>query len=157
MTNPTIIVDYKKSGGNQDDRGSGTNDIPRVRYVINLKKMAVVLNGFIHDFATGYWLSAMIVIGFLDRFRGEYPALTPQLALLERFFFWNTMGAALVILATGSVRTFTYVENFYGPEAEKTRRIMLFVKHVVLLAVFGIGGWWAYRVTFAGYPNCSFE
>ncbi len=40
----------------------------------NIKKAAVVLNGFIHDFATGYWLAAMIAIFFLNRFQGSYPA-----------------------------------------------------------------------------------
>jgi hypothetical protein len=40
------------------------------------------------------------------------------------------------------------VDNFFGPEVEKTRRRMLVVKHVVLLAVFGIGGYWAYTTAF---------
>jgi hypothetical protein len=54
----------------------------------------------------------------------------------------------VVIFATGGMRTFTYVDNFYGPEAEKTRRRMLIVKHVVLIAIFAAGGWWAYLRSF---------
>jgi uncharacterized membrane protein len=113
-----------------------------------IKKIAVVLNGFIHDFATGYWLSAMIAVYLLHRFQGEYPAVAAQLGRIERFFFWNTIAAAAIIFATGGMRTFTYVDNFYGEEAEKTRRQMLIIKHVVLVAIFGAGGWWAWTMAF---------
>ena len=116
---------------------------------MNFKKSAVVLNGFVHDFATGYWLSAMIAIRLLDGFKPEYPLLVGPLARMERFFFWHTIAAVVVIFATGSARTFTYVDNFYGPETERTRRRMLIAKHVVLLALFGAGGWWAYRTAFS--------
>ena len=54
----------------------------------------------------------------------------------------------VVILATGGVRSFTYVDNFFGPEAEQTRRRMLIIKHAILLAAFGGGEYWAYGVTF---------
>ena len=113
-----------------------------------IRKAAVVLNVFIHDFATGYWLSAMIAIFFLHRFREGNPTVALLLNRIELFFFWNTIGAALVILATGGMRTFTYVDNFYGPEAERTRRRMLVAKHVVLIAVFAAGGLWAYAMAF---------
>ncbi len=108
------------------------------------KKTAIVLNGFIHDFATGYWLSAMIAIHFLSNFQGKYPALTGQLAAISRFFFWNSILAVVVILASGVGRTFTYVENVFGESTEQTRRRMLIIKHILLLLLFGGGGWWAY-------------
>ena len=113
-----------------------------------VRNVAVVLNGFIHDFATGYWLSAMIAIGFLHRFQGEYPAVAEILGRIERFFFWNTIVAVVVIFATGGVRTFTYVDNFFGPEAERVRRRMLIVKHILLISIFSAGGYWAYLRTF---------
>ncbi len=113
-----------------------------------IRKVVVVLNGFIHDFATGYWLSAMIAIFFLHRFREDNPNVAVLLNRIEHFFFWNTIGAALVIFATGGMRTFTYVDNFYGQEAERTRRRMLVIKHVVLIAVFAAGGLWAYAMAF---------
>ena len=113
-----------------------------------IKKAAIVLNGFIHDFATGYWLSAMIAIYLLHRFQGNYPGVAGLLGTIERFFFWNTIGAVVVIFASGGMRTFTYVDNFYGPEAEKTRRRMLVMKHIILIAVFSAGGYWAYTMAF---------
>ena len=112
------------------------------------KKIAIVLNGFTHDFATGYWLSSMIAIFFLHRFQGQYPVVSELLGILERFFFWNTIGAAAVIFATGGMRTFTYVDNIFGPEAEKIRRKMLIMKHVALILIFAAGGFWAYTRAF---------
>ena len=114
-----------------------------------IKKAAIVLNGFIHDFATGYWLSDLIAIYLLHSFRAGSPALAATLPGIERFFFWNAVAAALTIFATGGMRSFTYVDNFYGPEAEATRRKMLIIKHVLLLAVVGSGSYWAYCTAFS--------
>ncbi len=115
----------------------------------SIKKAAIVLNGFIHDFATGYWLSALIAIYLLHGFRGGVPEVTAILSGIERFFFWNTVGAAAAIFATGGMRSFTYVNNFYGPEAERTRRRMLVIKHVLLLLVVGAGSYWGYSLSFS--------
>jgi uncharacterized membrane protein len=113
-----------------------------------IKKTAVVLNGFIHDFATGYWLSALIAIYLLHGFRGESAALSVVLGGIERFFFWNSVAASVTIFATGGMRSFTYVNNFYGPEAEHTRRRMLVLKHLLLIHIIGVGSYWAYRTAF---------
>jgi uncharacterized membrane protein len=115
---------------------------------MRVRKAAIVLNGFIHDFTTGYWLAAMIAIRLLAGFRDEYPALAHQLGSIQRFFFWNTVGAAVVIFATGAGRTLTYVDNVFGESTEQTRRRMLIAKHVILIAIFGAGGWWAYQTSF---------
>ena len=53
---------------------------------MDLKKSAIVLNGFIHDFMTGYWVSALIVIYFLHGYQVKYPGLASQLNAIERFF-----------------------------------------------------------------------
>jgi uncharacterized membrane protein len=113
-----------------------------------MKKIFTVLNGFVHDFMTGYWLSALLVLYFLRDFQGRFPDLARELGVIERFFFWNSAGAVVVILATGGIRGFTYVDNIYGPEAEQTRRRMLVIKHIVLLALFGFGEYWAYCMAF---------
>ena len=112
------------------------------------RKTAVVLNGFIHDFACGYWLSCIIAIIFLHNFQGTYPEVYGQLMSIERFFFWSSIVAVIIIFTTGGVRTFTYVDNFYGKGAEKTRRKMLAIKHIVLLLIFGAGSFLAYLMSF---------
>lgn len=114
----------------------------------SLKKAAIVLNGFAHDFATGYWLSALIAIYLLHGYHNGVPALSEILTSVERFFFWNSVGATVAIFATGGMRSFTYVDNFYGPEAERARRKLLIIKHVLLVVIIGAGTWWAYRTAF---------
>ena len=106
---------------------------------MNLKKTAVILNGFIHDFASGYWLAAIVTIALLHRCHGVNQELTGIVNPIERLFFWQSVGAMVLILATGAGRTFTYVDNWYGPEAERARRRMLIVKHCILFAAFGAG------------------
>ncbi len=113
-----------------------------------IKKIAVILNGFIHDLASGYWLSCIIAIMFLNHFQVVYPELSLQLNILERFFFWNSIGAALIIFITGGARTFTYVENVYGSDSEKARRKMLILKHIILFMIFGAGTLLAYSMSF---------
>ena len=116
--------------------------------MVNFKKTAIVLNGFIHDFATGFWLSAMIVIYSLHRFQQEYQSIAETLNILERFFFGTTIVAVVIIFATGGMRSFTYVDNFYGEESEQSRRKMLITKHIILLAVFGVGGYFGYSMAY---------
>ncbi|MBK5274418.1 MAG: hypothetical protein JJE30_05140 [Desulfuromonadales bacterium] len=109
---------------------------------MNLKKIFVVLNGFVHDFASGIWLAAVAAIGMLHGAHLREPTLTAVINPLERHFFWWSVAAMLVILATGAGRTFTYVDNWYGADAERVRRRMLIIKHVLLLAVFALGYWY---------------
>ncbi|BDV44299.1 hypothetical protein GURASL_32220 [Geotalea uraniireducens] len=107
---------------------------------MNLKKTAVILNGFMHDFAAGIWLAAIAAIVFIHRQHLGKPAeVVAVLNHLEHVFFWVSIVAMVVILATGAGRTFTYVENYYGPDAERVRRRMLLVKHLILFAAFAAG------------------
>ena len=115
---------------------------------MNLKKILVVLNGFIHDFAAGIWLAAITTIALLHRAHLHDAVLTTVLNGIERQFFWASVLAMVMIMATGAGRTFTYVENWYGQDAERVRRRMLIVKHVVLLVCFGSGYLWVWGRVF---------
>ncbi|WP_298440176.1 hypothetical protein [Geobacter sp.] len=117
---------------------------------MNIRKAAIVFNGFIHDFAAGYWLALMVAIGLMHRLHGSRPDVAPILNGIERNFFWQSIAAVVAIAATGAGRTFTYIENWYGPDAERVRRRMLIIKHVVLLAIFGAGYFLIYPKVFHG-------
>ena len=106
---------------------------------MNLKKSAVILNGFIHDFASGIWLAMLMVICMLHRAHLRDPVVLPAINPLERSFFWWSVAAMVTILATGAGRTFTYVDNWYGEDAERIRRRMLIIKHVIFLVAFSSG------------------
>lgn len=117
---------------------------------MNLKKTAVIVNGFVHDFAAGIWLALIVTIVMLHRAHSSQPSVTNVLNILERRFFWMSLAAALVIMATGAGRTFTYVDNWYGAEAEAARRKLLITKHVILLSGFACGYWVVYGMVFHG-------
>ena len=113
-----------------------------------LKKSLVVLNGFIHDFAAGIWLANIITIAVLHNAHLKDPAVVGILNHLERLFFWASVVAAVVILATGAGRTFTYVDNWYGEDAESERRKALIIKHVVLFSAYALGYLWVWNKVF---------
>lgn len=115
---------------------------------MDIKKTLVILNGFVHDFAAGIWLAAIATITLLHRAHLAHPEITGVINALEREFLWGSVAAMAVIMATGAGRTFTYVENWYGPDAEKVRRRMLIIKHVILLAGFGAGYLFVYGKVF---------
>lgn len=114
----------------------------------HIKKTLIVLNGFIHDFAAGYWLAAIMAIVVLHDMHEKQPSVASILNHLEHLFFWQSVAAGVVIMATGSGRTFTYVDNYYGADSERTRRRMLLVKHLILFIAFGIGYWFVFAMTF---------
>jgi putative copper export protein len=115
---------------------------------MNIKKPLVILNGFIHDFAAGIWLAVMATIVALHRAQSGHPEIAPLLNGLERRFFWVSIAAMVTIMATGAGRTFTYVDNWYGPDAEKVRRRMLVLKHILLVGFFSAGYVYVYDMVF---------
>lgn len=115
---------------------------------MNIKKTAIVFNGFVHDFAAGIWLATIVTIAVLHNAHIKNSSVIGVLNDLERMFFWWSVGAATVIMATGAGRTFTYVDNWYGEDAERARRKALVVKHIVLLAAYALGYLWVWGKVF---------
>ena len=89
---------------------------------MNTNKSFVILNGFVHDFAAGIWLAVVATIALLHRAHTAHLEITGVINALEHQFFWVSVAAMVLIMATGAGRTFTYVENWYGPDAERVRR-----------------------------------
>ncbi len=116
--------------------------------LVQLRKTAVIVNGFLHDFSAGIWLATLVTIEWLHRAHLAQPVTTAILNQLERRLFWCSVAAAVVILATGAGRTFTYVDNWYGEESEPIRRRALIIKHIVLFAAYGGGYFWVWGHVF---------
>lgn len=112
-----------------------------------MKKTLTIVIGFVHDFAAGCWASTVLAIYWLSRqtFSAEVGAV---IFGLKKQLFYTGIVCVVTVFATGAGRTFTYVDNVYGPEAEKRRRKLLLSKHIILLTVFGMGIWWQYSMTF---------
>ena len=112
------------------------------------RKNLIILNGFIHDFAAGIWLAVMVMIAWLHAAHTDQPITALILNQMERRLFWGSVAAAVVIMATGAGRTFTYVDNWYGEDAEQKRRRALLVKHVVLFSAYALGYVWVWEKVF---------
>ena len=115
---------------------------------MDYKKNLIIVNGFIHDFAAGIWLAAIVMIGWLHAAHMQHPVAAGVLNQMERRLFWWSVAAAVVIMATGAGSTFTYVDNWYGEDAEQKRRRALMVKHVILFFAYVLGYLWVWGKVF---------
>jgi hypothetical protein len=115
---------------------------------MDYKKNLIIANGFLHDFAAGIWLAEIVMIGWLHGAHLTNPVTAGILNGMERQLFWGSVAAAVVIMATGAGRTFTYVDNWYGEDAEAKRRRALIVKHVILFSAYALGYFWVWAKVF---------
>lgn len=115
-----------------------------------MKKAFTIFVGFIHDLATGCWAATVFTIYWLNRLSLEHAELQSSLCRLKKEFFYIGLACAVVVFITGAGRTFTYVYTgkVYGEDAEKLRRKMLLIKHIILFSVFFAGTYWQYTMVF---------
>jgi putative copper export protein len=103
--------------------------------------------GFLHDFAAGCWAATMLAV-----YRLEQAMLVPgpqdAIKSLQQEFFYAGIVCIFIVLGAGAGRSFTYIPDVYGQEAEASRRKMLIIKHAILLVVFGLGTFWQYTMTY---------
>lgn len=85
----------------------------------------------------------MLAVWRLDRLH-----LQPEVHALQKEFFFIGLASIVIVMAAGYGRTFTYISNVYGEDAEKERRRLLIIKHVILGVVFGLGTWWQYAMVY---------
>jgi uncharacterized membrane protein len=112
-----------------------------------VKKILTILIGFIHDWAAGGWAATVFGVYWLNR-QAVPSELGNIIFDLKKQFFYFGIACVILVFATGTGRTFTYVGNVYGEDAEKMRRKMLIIKHIILLSVFGAGTFWQFFMTF---------
>ncbi len=109
-----------------------------------MKDKLTILNAFVHDVATGTWLSTLILLTLLHR-EAEAPAWSSAAALvapLERKFLVLTWSSLGIILATGIVRMWTFKVFGWTGDIAAGRVRLLKVKHAVLGVAFAAGTAW---------------
>jgi putative copper export protein len=114
-----------------------------------MKKALTIVIGFLHDFAAGCWGASVVAVYWLHRLESRQELGTLFFGLKKQFFFLG-LGCVAVVLVAGMGRTFTYayVGSVYGEDAERLRRKMLVMKHIILFIVFGLGIWWQYTMVY---------
>ena len=114
-----------------------------------MKNSIKIFVGFIHDFAAGCWAATVLAIYWIHNFQSTNPELAQALTPLSIEFFYLGLVCVSIVLLTGMGRTFTYIEDVYGKDAEKLRKKMLMIKHILLFVIFGTGTYWQYIMVFS--------
>lgn len=114
-----------------------------------MKKALTIFIGFLHDLAAGCWGATVLAIYWLHRIEAGGETMHVLSGLKRQFFYLGLLCVATVLLA-GAGRTFTYAYtgDVYGKDAERLRRRMLIIKHIVLFTVFGLGIYWQYIMVY---------
>lgn len=111
-----------------------------------------ILNAFVHDVATGTWLSSLLLITLLHQ-ETRRPAWIVAAALvsdLKAKFMVLTWASLGVILATGAVRMLTWKVFGWTGDVSRDRVRLLKVKHVVLGIAFAAGTAWLAAIVYFG-------
>ncbi|MDD5724304.1 MAG: hypothetical protein PHY29_11300 [Syntrophales bacterium] len=110
--------------------------------------LLIIINDFVHDLATGLWVSTVLTIFLLEKKLSLAPGTPAAISIQEtkRFFFW--LGAAsIVTIAVTGVARFSYYRsepNRMGTVKNKA----LIAKHIVLSIILGAGTYLAYCYSF---------
>ena len=117
-----------------------------------LRDRLTVLNAFVHDVATGTWLSTLVLVTLLhfETRKPAWAAAAPLAARLESKFMVLTWASLAVILATGVVRMLTWKVFGWTGDVAADRVRLLKVKHAVLGAAFAAGTAWLAAIVYFG-------
>ncbi len=106
-----------------------------------------VINAYIHDFASALWLASVLVVYWTDRY--AIPAGTEDFFFrFRKDFLFIGIGSLVIIMITGAGRTYTYDAGQFGEDAEKKRKQILIVKHILGFIVYGAGTYWQYVMVY---------
>lgn len=116
-----------------------------------LRDQLTILNAFVHDVATGTWISSLILMSVL-RSETRQPAWLVASALvppLAAKFMWLTWASLIVILLTGVVRMVTWKVFGWTGDISRDRVHLLKVKHAVLGIAFLAGTVWMALIAYS--------
>lgn len=110
----------------------------------SMKEQLTIYNAFVHDVATGTWISTLILLTLLNREAGTaawLPAAHLVRPLEEKFLVVTWVSLAVIVL-TGVVRMVTWKVFGWTGDVAADRVKLLKVKHAVLGVVFLAGTAW---------------
>ncbi|MDI6870429.1 MAG: hypothetical protein QME79_03550 [Bacillota bacterium] len=105
-----------------------------------------IVNNFVHDLATGFWLALVIAASALRRTLVAAGLLAPGRPVLVLLFRWAVVALAF-ILFTGVVRAAVYRDG--GDADPRLKRRLLLIKHALLGAAFALGTAYLYQLALA--------
>ncbi len=119
--------------------------------------IAVLLNNYIHDVATGLLIISALWIGWIARDLGDAPG-KECIAIFKRGYSRSvrfTMNSIVVIILTGMVRTFFFMRFEWDIALGKGLVPILLIKHVLIFALLGAGfyAWVGVKTRLANLPG----
>jgi len=102
----------------------------------------IIINGFMHDFASAMFLACIIVVMMLakEAERSNHPEVLKFYRIIFKKFSIVIIASLVLIIIFGIVRLLTY--DYYlsiAQDSGSLRVNIIAVKHVILFAVFGYG------------------
>jgi hypothetical protein len=116
-----------------------------------LRDQLTILNAFVHDVATGTWISSLVVITIFHRetTAAAWRGLEHLTAPLAARFMLLTWASLAVILLTGVVRALTWKVFGWTGDVSRDRVRLLKIKHAVLGVAFVAGTAWQAAVVYS--------
>ena len=105
--------------------------------------LIVMLNNYIHDVATGLLILSALWLGWSASDLGAAPS-AETLEVFRRSYrrcVRFVRGSLLLILATGAVRTWFFMDFEWMPALGRGLVPVLLLKHVLIFTLLGVGGW----------------
>lgn len=105
--------------------------------------IAIMLNNYVHDVATGLLILSALWLGWSARDLGPAPepatlrVFRTSYARCVRFVF----GSIGFIVATGAVRAWFFMDFEWMPALGRGLVPVLVLKHVLIFTLLGVGGW----------------
>jgi uncharacterized membrane protein len=111
-----------------------------------MRDQLTILNSFVHDVATGTWISSLALLTLLhaEPRRPAWAVAASLVPALERKFLALTWASLAVILLTGVFRMVTWKAFGWTGDMARDRVRLLKIKHALLGVVFLAGT--AYQV-----------
>ena len=103
--------------------------------------VALMLNNYVHDVATGLLLISALWLGWSARDLGASPS-AETLGVFRRSYrrcLRFVLGSVGVIVGTGVVRTVTFMDFEWQPALGKGLVPVLVLKHVLIFTMLGVG------------------
>jgi hypothetical protein len=115
-----------------------------------MKEQLTILNAFVHDVATGTWISSLIIISLLNHETAKpaWVLASPLLPGLKAKLMLLTWASLLVITLTGVVRMLTWKLFGWTGDVSRDRVHLLKVKHAVLGIAFAAGTAWMAAIVY---------
>ncbi len=115
-----------------------------------MRERLTVLNAFVHDVATGTWISSLVVAAMLrSELRGaQWASCGAAGAALARSLMALTWASLAVIVLTGAFRMVSWKAFGWTGDVAADRVRLLKIKHAVLGIVFFAGTAWQALATY---------